>query len=1701
MHRDDPTAVSHESSPAARGGAGSYIEGELGAFYLLALLADIEARGLPGALIQRVRYQGVDQGFSLDDLVIHGTSHAGEMLLEIQSKRTISFSPKDTLFEEVCRQVARSTAQGIPEDRHRLAVATQRTSRAISGPYQDVLEWARKAATGAEFFSRLAAKGVSGPDMRKFAGTFRANLLAAGVADDDDAIWRFVRRFLILEFDFESSAPLARTHGLFVAGLILAPQDAPRAEALWSNLIEISLERAKVGGFVERVELRRLLSDRGFQFAGDRDFSVPRLKLAERSRQALAEIGNSVAGVQLPRLKAIEALDLALDQHRFVEISGGPGAGKSAVLKHAAERIAAQANVLVLDPVSTPEGGWPALAQTLNLQATAREFLADLATSGGGVIFIDSLEMFTSPAQRRTVNDLLREVAAIEGLSVVATSRPEYGANGDGWLAPELASLLGPVHTVVVGELDDDEVEALREHAPELRALLAPGHAAAAITRNLYRLSRLLKVPSTTTIRSEAALSSHWWQTADSAESTDRRAAQRLMADLADAALAGRNVIEARGDSPARNHLLRSQSLIESRRDHLRFYHDVLRDWAVGARLHEDPDGFNTLDLGIPASAKVARGVEFAGRFALELAADDSQWLALLERLSVEGSHSTWRRQALLAIVRSELSATLLERSSAELLTRDGALLVELCVAVTTVETASPADMARDLTGESAAWASSLPKTIRVPTTASACRLVEWCVRHSAEIPLQAIVPVVKLVQVLYLLVTGAPKLAGSIAGMLFGWLRQLDEPDADVLIPAGATPLRIDRRSMISELRAVSLLLSPYALEQTKAYLRAVATENDGFKFKEVRLFSATIARVAPQELADLVAASLIEPQDRRSQGGRRRDQAFSFNDSDYLPPSPAQTPFLDLLEAAPTVGLDLVRKLVDEAVAFRSGYGDPETTGFLLALDDGPRFFPWTQTYLWSRDQAREYSVASALMALEAWGHGRVEAGEQLDAVIADILGPHGSCAAYLLVAIDLLLSHWPASRELLVPFIASPELLAADRGRAGHDPLSTLGFGVAQEPAGRVRLADLQAKRSRGVALERFLLGYLRDDEASRRVRTLLKEAVVRTGPYTAHADFGDPGFMGTYALNVLDERNWVAVGDRREYRSPPAEADHLACLDEHHSGRRRSIEIESKIQLAIHDLAHATTTVARESVEFANGELPDDTDSDVLRSRSTRLAATAMLAARDGDDALLDEHEDWVREVIRLTLSREGESYRTSSSALAYNPQALSVLALIHLWRRRGRNSDRDALLRAATRQDRCAVPAFLAALDAIAGTDPRLLKSAARAAFATSRWRYSPWDEDKAEVTRYGREKENVDRLAVEAEIAWLDGSSEPVWPAFPEEEPILRQHTRVRSPRSAGTDNPEDAASLRRIPEASVHIDTQVVALWLNLLAGNGVAREWHSEIVGAYAIWSARKNGFGHPPDVEVDREPMKWNNVFYVLVANQLMDARDDRFDELLAQIEGLPDRSFGDVSEIVLHAADVSYFTDITRSPERAVELRRRMVARASKLRYWNRDPRPGDLSVDRDTGGVVAKLLLNTHNLIGGTTSYLVPAVFDRIDPILEVLRPFVRGGPTPFVALCTMNMLLVAPRVRHLDFLLHAAEEWLQRLPTDIGMWVELGIGRRLVEWLNTAAEEDSSLLTHAHPMRNRIDGIVGQLVKLGVPGSYDFESIVEQSGD
>jgi hypothetical protein len=964
------------SSPASRGGAGTYIEGELGAFYLLAMLAGIPAHGLPSARIVQVRFQGKDHGYELDNLILNGVSPSGNELLEIQSKRDITFAPKDPVYRDVAFQIARSQSTEIAEDRHFLGIATQRTSRKISGAYQDVLKWAVAAESGVQFFKRLGTEGVANPDMRSFVETSRTHFVAAGVVDDDETIWRILRRLLILEFDFESCAPLARTHALMIARQVLADEMVEQADGLLRVITEIAIAVGTTGGALDRDELKGKLVNSGFRLAGDRDYGPARIKLADMAVTTLDNIGTTVAGVNLPRLSVVADLDEALETHRYVEVRGGPGVGKSWLLRNAVERIARQSPVIVLDPVATPAGGWIAFAQALGIPGSAIEFFTDLAASGGSTIFIDGLDMFVDPSRQRTVSDLLRTASKIPGFTVIATTRVTGLGDPESWLDDQIVAAFGGVNPVPVDSLTDSEVAILVDQAPELRALLDNRHPAASLARNLYRLSRLLKVPSATEIRTEVSLAHTWWTTADAAEPRDVRAAQRIIADLASQTLKGAIGVEMNCDSPARSHLLKALTLREVRRDQLDFYHDVLRDWAIGIHIAEDPTRLNALDLSMPVSPRIARGIEFAGRLILEESVDFGPWNELLKHLSPKEAHGSWRRQAMLALTRSEAGFELLEKGSPALLENGGALFVEFCTTIAAVETVATADLMRMPDGSNA----NLPRSFRTNTTGSAIPLLRWVLNHTAEIPLQAIGAVVNLIDIQIHTLKCIPLLAQPAAALLLNWLRQLDVRDAKLTMP-GAQGLgwvaKDEHRRVIERLRFSGLLLGEFAPDALKAYLNELATERDSYKVKEIRQFSQVIAPVAPAELSALILASLVDKLDRTRHHGYSMDRAFTFADSDYLPASPAQPPFLDLLESEPAEGLKLIRTLVAEALAHYTSGHKPNDDGFVLIFDDGPRCFPWASSYLWSRDQAREYSVASGLKALEAWGQKRLDDG----------------------------------------------------------------------------------------------------------------------------------------------------------------------------------------------------------------------------------------------------------------------------------------------------------------------------------------------------------------------------------------------------------------------------------------------------------------------------------------------------------------------------------------------------------------------------------------------------------------------------------------------------------------------------------------------------------------------------------------------------
>ena len=56
--------------------------------------------------------------------------------------------------------------------------------------------------------------------------------------------------------------------------------------------------------------------------------------------------------------------------------------------------------------------------------------------------------------------------------------------------------------------------------------------------------------------------------------------------------------------------------------------------------------------------------------------------------------------------------------------------------------------------------------------------------------------------------------------------------------------------------------------------------------------------------------------------------------------------------------------------------------------------------------------------------------------------------------------------------------------------------------------------------------------------------------------------------------------------------------------------------------------------------------------------------------------------------------------------------------------------------------------------------------------------------------------------------------------------------------------------------------------------------------------------------------------------------------------------------------------------------------------------------------------------------------------------------------------------------------------------------IELGIGRKVMEWFDAAATQDPMIVKRNHPLRNTIDLTVGRLVGLGVAEAHEFEKRV-----
>ncbi len=874
------------------------------------------------------------------------------------------------------------------------------------------------------------------------------------------------------------------------------------------------------------------------------------------------DIGLTVNECRLAREKPRRELEALLQaaetQGAVVEISGPSGAGKSGLLRTVVEGRGAASRILVLGPDRTPPGGWPAMRSLFGIQATADEFLSDLACDGGGYLCIDGLDRFRDSAQRKTAIDLLRAGLRCRGLTVLFTARPGWEDEGTIWIGEETFRQLSTRERLAVDGLDDDEAEALATASPQLAHLLKPDHPAKALARNLLKLRLLVRTRlNTAEAISEAELANDWLASgaeASARTSGETRSRKRVIYAVGKGLIEGAGLVDVAGqDAQAVAGLIADGVLVEIQSDRVRFRHDLFTDWAVACVLSDDPDVMDGLPFDAPPPFWMTRGFELACRMLAESSSDEA-WPQLLARLEGEGVALGWASLALLALIRSERADTLLDRHDAHLLADKGRRAAQLVRRFIASHTQYAAPLFREVLPDGA----EVPEGITIPKGPEWMPLILWCLRRFDRLKPDALSAVVDLFQNWLVLAafgekTVTPVLLDRLADILVADIEHRDRPLPRYGVPLPEISYAVTGYALETA-RLQLALWAPFSPDAAVRYLNAVKnSKRPEAAMSQILEFPGRLAGAAPAEFADAFLRATEDDEDEDKHHWRpRRGRSFALSrvDSPFVLGRCGMSVFTEILQAAPATGTSFIRELTVRACAPEDD--DPHFSSEFMGKT---RRIAASFSYGWSRGRTPSAMLSKAFLALEHWAHRRLDDGETLELVIGEVIGEGPILGALWLVVVDLVLSHSSLDGKILRDLLASPETLALDAGRANIDRVDSMGGGLLGSAWRSTRASDrsveeeLANRVSRSLALHDVIpqLVFRNSEQELAVLQERLDVAVRRLGQWTQDAvEWSSPEFMASHALRLLSRGSYKrvkerdAAGEEREgwvYEWPP------------------------------------------------------------------------------------------------------------------------------------------------------------------------------------------------------------------------------------------------------------------------------------------------------------------------------------------------------------------------------------------------------------------------------------------------------------------------------------------------------------------------------------------------------------------------------------
>ncbi len=1087
-------STSPVSSSLSTGGAGTFFERDVAAYWLAQLLLQAIPPVLTDTRVIEVNFQTEHLGWKTDDLLItcEGAC-AVRRKLAGQVKRNFSVSASD---EECSKAVLdfwqdfNNPAQFSAEC-DRFVLIVQRGTDSLLGQFGRLLDCARAARDGDDFAHRLATAGFISKKAVHYADEI-CQIVGAheGRTVDPAEIWPFLKVIYLLSLDLDTATRQVEGHIRSHLTYTAAERDGQAIpSASWSALQRLAESSMKEARTFSRddlpADLKRAHNPLGA--AGDKILRALKDHTAPILRKIRSTIG---ATFHLPRTALVQQVLDQLESAQVVIVSGAAGSGKSAIGKEVLARLAPDHLTFAFRAEEFAKAHIDETLQAAQVPGNSEALAAVLAAQGRRIVLIESMERLLERSTRDAFSDIIAQVTADADLRLLITCR-DYSTEQvrESFLRqPGLAQA-----AVLAPPLEDSELDEIVAGLPQLARPL--GHPPLRkILRNPYFLDKALEISWSAERplpESEREFRREFWRDLvrvdrDGVGGLGRRREQALQGIAIRRARALSEYVPLGDLEPAVVASLKADSLIissDGQASMIATAHDVLEDWAILEWFEEqhlaETASFVELAAAVGTHPAIRRSYRkwITELLEREPAAADRLFLAAATDAR-EGAQ--FRDDTLVSILRAPLATELLARHDAALVANDCALLKRVIHLLRVACVAVP-EWARGLREHGSVF--NVPEG---PAWPAVLKIVNDHLQRFGETDQPLLIGLIE--DAVRGVNWSAPKPPGEqfIAGIAFSVLSHLQGWRSD------------DARGRVLKIIAKIPKADPVRFDVALRGAQEEEGERDRVaeEFQDLLLTGTEgmpAVRDLPQLMVSVAAEYLLASEEELRRDKFRHyslevDLHFGIRDGhrhDFSPASALRGPWLPLLRDHPGIALTFYYQVFNHSIDWyiHPRLPDPLEPAWEidLTLADGTAHKQWGNPRLWSAYRGLSvspYALQSMLMALEKWLFEVASMQpEQLDKMLLAILRRTQSAAPSAVVA-SVATAHPHLAGEALLVLLSAPDYLRFDRERMAHESQTAALTNMFPQLQADKKLYDDERKQSnalphRGRDLENAIL----------------------------------------------------------------------------------------------------------------------------------------------------------------------------------------------------------------------------------------------------------------------------------------------------------------------------------------------------------------------------------------------------------------------------------------------------------------------------------------------------------------------------------------------------------------------------------------------------------------------------------------------------